>query len=299
MTSFKMKFAKWMTERQMRKPGMAFSGKMDTLKIRTMVQKSATMQPAAKKVKYKQDKLNGIEVEISIPPNIMNENILVYIHGGGFICGTARTSRGYASQLADEAGMIVYSLTYRLAPEHPFPAGLDDCYTFYIALLQKYPDKKIFLIGESAGANLLVALTLKAKDEGIKLPTALVGYSGPYDFTGKFDRTRFSATDKCISADAEVAFKDIYFPNTDSAHPYISPVNASLQGFPPIKMVTDSGEVLSDDSRLFAQNAQNVGVEVELQEWSGTFHAFPIAGRATKESNQVLKETVQFIQKYL
>ena len=299
MTSLKMKFVKWMTERQMKQPGMSFSGDMNPIIIRTAIQKAAANQPTAKKVTYKQDILNGIEVEISTPPKLKNENILVYIHGGGFVCGNARTSRGYASQLADEAGMLVYSVTYRLAPEQPFPAGLEDCYALYKALLLKYPDKKIFLVGESAGANLLVALTLQARDENTRLPTALVAYSGPYDFTGKLDRARFNNTDKCISSDVELALKKIYFPDADSTNPYISPMHANLKGLPPIKMVIESGEVLSDDSRFLAQKAREAGIEVELQEWAGTFHAFPIAGRATKESYQVLKETVQFIQKFL
>ncbi|MCW3807040.1 alpha/beta hydrolase [Plebeiibacterium marinum] len=298
MASFKMKFIRWIMKRQMQKPGMTFDGNVDPLKLRKVIEGMAKKQRPVKGVSFEKDTLNDIEVEMCSPKVIESDNILVYMHGGGFMVGNAFTSRAYASHLASESKMRVYSLTYRLAPEHPFPAGFDDGYNMYKGLLEKYPDNKIFLLGESAGANLLMTVTLKAKDQGLRLPAGLISYSGPFEFTGTIDRTKYDKTDFTVRPDVEPLIAKMYLNGADPRNPYISPTQGDLTGMPPTKLVIDAEETLSDDSRIYYKKAKEAGVDVEIQEWKGTFHAFPIIGKASPESYQVLKETIEFIKRF-
>ena len=299
MVSEEMKALNQVQKDQASQGGMAFSGEVDFKIVRATIESSASMQPTEPGVTFTPDNLDGIEVEISTPLEIASDDILVYMHGGGFICGNAHTSRGYASQLAAEAKMRVYSLTYRLAPENPWPAGAEDCFTFYKALLKKHPGKKIFLLGESGGANLLVVTTLMAKDAGIPLPTGIIPFSGPFDFTGKIDRTKYVGRDFTVGPDLDTIIRDNYFFDNDPINPYISPLYGNIEGFPPMMISVSSSETLCDDSRLLAEKARKAGVEVEYHETDGCFHAFQIAAKGTPESYQILKDTVQFIRKHL
>ncbi|MDQ8735609.1 alpha/beta hydrolase [Paenibacillus sp. LHD-38] len=298
-TSNEMMQLRQRMQQMMQMQGMTKSvEKIDYALLRETMNAASERMPSEPGVTFTSEDLNGVEVELSTPNQMSGDDIIIYLHGGGFTCGNARASRGFASQLAGETGLRVYSVSYRLAPEHPYPAAPDDCFTVYIAILSKYPGIKISLIGDSAGANLSLVTTLRAMDAGIPLPTSITLYSPPADVTGKIDRTRFSATDFIIGAELESEIRALYFPNNNPDHPYISPLYGNFEGFPPLKIVTDSTEVLADDADLLAEKAQMAGVQVDYQKWDGTFHAFATTGRGTPESLQVLQETAQFIKKH-
>jgi len=253
-------------------------------------------------VTFTPDNFNGVEVELATPEKLLGKCIILYIHGGAFTYGDTITSRPFASRLAKESGLCVYSLSYRLAPSNPFPAAPNDCFTVYKALLDKYPGIKIALVGDSAGANLSLVTVLMALDAGIALPSSVTLYSVVSDFaTGLPSRKKFAEVDILASDDVDKEFRENYFIDNDPHNPYISPLLGNYEGFCPLKVIVDSSESLFDDSDLLVQKALEAGVEVDYQKWDDTFHAFPAyptVASNTPESAQVIKDTAQFIKKY-
>jgi acetyl esterase/lipase len=279
--------------------GLKYDPDTNYLVLRELTDRMSGNMPPAPGVSFATYTMNGVEVELSTPDKILAEDIIFYIHGGGMMCGNARTSRGYASLLAAETGLQVYAISYRLAPENKFPAAPDDCFSVYKALLETHPQSKIALIGDSGGANLSIVTALMAKDSGIVLPASVTAYSAVTDMTGVLpSHINGGATDRMVSAGMDEKFKEIYFPDTNANHPYISPMYGNLKGFPPIKLVADKGETFSDDSIYFAEKAKVAGVDVRLQMWEGTFHAFPPTGKGTPEGAQVLVETIEFMREH-
>jgi acetyl esterase/lipase len=283
----------------MNNSGVRFDGSANYLALRELADKMYLNMPSAPGVSFVAYTLDGVETELSTPDTLLGEDVILYIHGGGMTSGNARTSRGYASLLAAETGLRVHAISYRLAPENKFPAASDDCFTVYKALLEKYPHSKIALIGESAGGYLSIVTALMAKDTGITVPASVTAYSGVTDVTGTLpSHVKNGATDKMVPAGTDGKLKEMYFPDTDAKHPYISPLYGNLKGFPPVKLVAEKSETLADDSVYFAEKAKAAGVDVRLQMWEGTFHAFPTTGKGTPEGAQVLAETVAFIREH-
>lgn len=271
----------------------------DWVAWRNRIHELSCSQPVEPGVTFSANTLGGVEVELSTPEKLLGDTIVMYIHGGGFTVGNARASRAYASQLAGQSGIRVYSLTYRLAPEHPFPAAPDDCFAVYKALLEKYPQSSIALAGDSAGGTLVLVVTLMAKDAGIRLPSAVCSFSPVTCLAYPLpSRVNNIDTDWIIVAGCNEAFCSTYGCCSNLYHPYMSPLFGNYDGFPPLKLVADRGEQLIDDVVLVAEKAEKAGVTVDVQIWDNCFHAFATAARATPESAQVLAETANFIKQH-
>ena len=138
--------------KQMMEHGGKFDGKTDPLNMRTVIEASQARMPTEPGVTFTPDTLGGVEAERCASGNARTDALILYIHGGGLICGNAFTSRGYGSMLAGETNIPVYTISYRLAPEHIFPAAVDDCFNAYADILKREPGIPVFLIGESGGA---------------------------------------------------------------------------------------------------------------------------------------------------
>ena len=167
--------------------GMGFDenmGKVNWSFVRVISNFGYQFMPKEKGVKYKKIKLGDTKAIVSEYGQTDNRNIVMYIHGGGFVSGSASSSEGYSSMLAKYSGCKVIAVNYSLAPEHPFPKGFDDCYKAFCKITELYPEARITLVGESAGANLCLALALKVKEMG-KVSCVLV-HSPIVDFTGSF-----------------------------------------------------------------------------------------------------------------
>ncbi|GHU70759.1 esterase [Spirochaetia bacterium] len=301
MSSVEMNQLRQVMKNMMQQQGMTmYGGKMDYAVIRQTIERASAAMPAEPGVSFTADVLNGIEAELLTPENPSGESIVLYIHGGGLVSGNVRTSRGFASQLASESGLRVYTLSYRLAPEHPYPAANDDCFAVYQALLEKYPRNSISFIGDSGGAYLSLVTTIRAMEKGLRLPASVTLYSPLVDFTGALahDRAKFAETDFTVGPDIDQVIKDLFIRDADVKNPCISPIYADYKGFPPLKIVADSGEVLVADADILAETAKKAGVEVEYRKWDETFHAFATTGKGTPESAEVLQETVAFINKH-
>lgn len=240
------------------------------------------------------DTFAGVDVAIFKPENPISNNIVYYVHGGGLVTGDRLTAGPYSSQLALATGCTVVACSYRLAPEDPFPAGFDDSYAVYKHLVEKNPDSKISIIGESGGAYLSLVIALKARDEKFKLPASLVINSIVADMSGRIVR-KDSPDETTVSAAGMNQLTKMYAPNQDLKNPYISPILADFKGLPPMKIVYDKGEFLAIDSKYVAEKARKAGVFVETTEYTNCFHAFTTTGKDTPESKRELSASAKFM----
>ena len=286
---------------QMMAAGFAprFDGSADPIQLRKVVQAAQANMPLEPGVRYEPCVLGGVEAEWSIPENARDDAIVIYIHGGGLVCGTAQTSRGYAGMLAGESKFPVLSFTYRLAPENKFPAAADDSLAVYRAVLDQYPGKPVFLIGESGGAYLSIVTSLRARDEGVKLPAAIVPYSPPIDWTGAIDRNFPGNKDFTVKPDSITVLRGWYAADGDFSNPYCSPYYADYAGMPPILLAWDESESLAKDSEILRDKAQAAGVEVVWKSYPDCFHAFATTGRGTPESYEIMKDTIAFFEAHI
>ncbi len=300
MASEQMEALKGMMK-QMMAAGFApkFDGEADPLQLRQIVEMAQANMPAEPCVRLEPCTIAGIAGERNVPGNMRDEAVIIYIHGGGFLCGNAVTSRGYAGMLAGESGYPVYTLSYRLSPENKYPAALEDCFTFYRGVLEKHPDKAVFLIGESAGATLTIVTALKARDAGLKLPAGIVPYSPLIDLSGLIEREFPGNKDFTINSHGMKWMADLYCDaNQDRTDPYVSAYFADLTGLCPMLLAWDESESLSRDSELLRDKAMAAGVEVVWKSYPDCFHAFATTGRGTPESYEILKNTIAFFEKH-
>ena len=276
-----------------------FDGDLDPMQLRKVVQTAQANMHVEEGVSFHREFLNGVEAELSLPESAREDALIFYIHGGGLICGTAETSRGYASALAVESGIPVWSCTYRLAPENKFPAGFDDCFAVYKALIEKYPNTPIFLIGESGGAYLSIITALRCRDEGVKLPAGIVPYSHPIDFSNAIDRRFEGNKDFTVTPDGLDFLGSLYCRPEDVKNPYISPYYADYTGLCPILLAWDESESLAVDSQVLRDKATAAGVEVVWKSYPDCFHAFATTGKGTPESYEIMKDTIQFFNEHI
>ncbi|HAL74900.1 MAG TPA: hypothetical protein DCM45_07440 [Clostridiales bacterium] len=302
-TSIQMKMTVEAMKMMSAQSGLVFSaspmgGKIDYQSVRSTMDAGYANFPIARGVAFADLNICPVHLELISPDTLRSNNIILYIHGGGFVCGSAKGSRGIASYLAAETGCRVVTVDYRLAPENPFPAGVDDCYTVYKALLANYPGSKIALAGESAGATASLVTTLRAMRDQVKLPAAVVLHS-PVVTVADINRKDLDTEDIIIGKDVDQALKGLLFDEaTDLQNPDLSPIYGDYHGFPPIFLTSDARETLSTDAQLLYDKVIASGAEITWIVVEGTFHAFGATGRGTPETAQILDESESFILKH-
>lgn len=296
MASERMKYMREMMQNQYKMQGIhSKSGKFRPWKMRIASNLSMMMLKPLKGCKYEKIKLGIMKGERITPPQVKSKDVIFYIHGGGLVAGNAKTSRYYGSDLAVESGCVVYTASYRLAPEHKATAAQEDCISAYEALLSLYPNRNIFVLGESGGAYLTVTTCLMAKDKGLKLPTAVAVYSVLMDASGEIDRSKNEETDISLSCHALEQLSINFCPDQKLArHPYVSPKNGDFSDFSPTFMAWDAGEVLEADSLVLKELLEKNGIECAGKGYKDAFHAFPTMGHMLPEAKQVMKETMDF-----
>lgn len=280
--------------------GMGFDenmGKVNWSFVRVISNFGYQFMPKEKGVKYKKIRLGNTKALVSEYGQTNDKNMIMYIHGGGFVSGSSASSKGYSSMLAKYSGCKVIAVDYRLAPEHAFPNGFDDCYNIFCEIIRMYPEAKVTLVGESAGANLCLALALKVKEMG-KLSCVLV-HSPIVDFTGNLDRGEHEIDDFTVKEGCLKPLNEIYVGNNKADNPYISPLFGDYENFPPIFITCDYNETLYADAKSLYKKCEQLGVDVELIEMKGAFHAFATIGTGTPETKQILEENIAFMNKYI
>ena len=223
---------------------------------------------------------------------------IFHIHGGGFALGSAGGSVGLASSLARKTGMRAVSADYRLAPEHPYPAALQDVTAAYRALAgQAGSAGHIVVSGESAGGNLAIELLIAGKAEGLTMPAAALLLSPMTDLTVTGSSYAGKAhADPAISAQAIRTRAADYLAGTDPADPLVSPIFADLSGLPPLLIQAGSHEVLLDDATRLAVKAAADDVAVILDITPGVPHVFQAFAALLDEGDAALNRAARFVR---
>lgn len=278
-----------------------FDGELDYMKLRNANDFAIANVPCdTTGVEIVQTKFGVMEAELIVPDNDKEDGILIYIHGGGMVCGNTASSRAYGVLIAKEMGLKTYTFSYRLAPEDPYPAAIEDCFIGYKEITEKYPDKPVVLIGDSGGGYLTVVTTLKARDNGVRMPACAIPYSPLIDVSCEIVREREGIEDLIVSPNGLRLVADLYCPDVSKrTDPECSPYYADFKGVSPMFVAWDRKETMAVDSEFLVKALKENGVEVEYKAYDDCFHAFPCTGKGTPEGLDALNRTIAFINKHI
>lgn len=255
--------------------------------------------PISSEVKIEEIDAGGIPAEWEISPNVDENKVLIYFHGGGQVLGSPKSGRPYTVEIGKAAGVKILSVDYSLAPEKPFPAGINDCYTSYKWLLSTgVKPEKIFFGGASAGGNMTISTLLKIRDEGAPMPAGAVVLSPGIDYTPKSKTIFKNAPTDPVMADVGIFWWiPAYLNGQNPTNPLISPVFADLKGLPPTLVQVSTCEMLYDHSTRFIERAKEVGVKVFLQEWDDMPHVWQNYGLYDlPEAKEAIDKIGEFIK---
>jgi acetyl esterase/lipase len=268
---------------------------------RRLLRELTASQPLPGDVSIAEGTLGGVPtVEVAVEGND-GRSVVLYFHGGVYVLGDAVSAAELASQIVRRTKGKAISVDYRLAPEHPYPAAVEDALAAYEGLLESTDPGDIVLAGESAGGGLAIATLVNARDRGLPLPAAVLVMSPYADLTlaGASLETK-AEVDVLMSRENLVPRIADYVSGQDPAHPLISPIFADLSGLPPMIVQVGSHEILLDDAIRLARQAAIADVEVVLEVTPGMPHVFqgfhPLideAGAALDRAGQFLSERLQ------
>lgn len=240
---------------------------------------------------------DGVSCEWVIPQNSIANQVLLYLHGGGFVFGLTPPHLQMGAYLAHKMGMRILMADYRLAPDHPFPAALDDCATAYRWLLkQGISAHNIVVAGDSAGGNLTVTLLMKLRDSGDPLPAAAACLSPVTDLT-KAD-LRQAYKDPLLPPQAMSFYTKSYVGHNDAHIPLISPVFGDLRDLPSLLVHAGEDEILRDDAVRIASLAGSAGVDVRLEVYPRMWHVWQL-NLTLPQATQSLDDIAQFLKSHL
>ncbi len=244
---------------------------------RARQERSGRFMPLPKQVRCRPVDAAGVPATWIEPPDATS-GVMLYLHGGAYSLGSVVTHRELIARLACATRRRALALNYRLAPEHPFPAALDDTAAAYGWLLaQGISPERIVIAGDSAGGGLAIAALVALRDAGTPLPAAAVCLSPWLDLTlsGASVRAQ-AAADPILDAASLDRYARAYAAGQPLNRPLLSPLFADLRGLPPVLLQVGAAEILFDDATRLAEAARAAGVAVTLQTWPGLFHVFQL-----------------------
>lgn len=251
-----------------------------------------------KDVCHKQITDGELTYEWIIPKIIASSQVLFHIHGGGFVFPLYEPERCTTAYLARMAGVRAFLVNYRLAPENPFPAAIEDCVNAFHWLMEKenIPPEEVVSAGKSAGGNLVVATLLALRNNGDPMPAGAVAICPVFDFEGR--GTYYSQDDPMVDAEFVMTQLDAYRGKTDPHNPMLSPLYADLKGLPPILIQVGENEILRSGSESFAEAAKRSGIQVTLRIWPGMWHFWHLFVPVLPEARDAMNEISQFLMSF-
>ncbi|HEY1777514.1 MAG TPA: alpha/beta hydrolase [Solirubrobacteraceae bacterium] len=279
----------------------AFPADADVNEQRRLLRELLSAQPLSSEVTVTGAELGGVSTAEVTVDGIEPRHVVLYFHGGVYVMGDAALAADLASQVGRRTDARVISVDYRLAPEHPYPAAVDDALGVYTALLDTgIAPSDIILAGESAGGGLAVATLVNARDHGLPLPAAAFVMSPYADLTlaGATLETKRDV-DPLLSREALRARVPDYTSGHDAALGLISPIFADLSGLPPLIIQAGSHEVLLDDAVRLARQAATADVEVTLDITPGVPHVFQAYHAILDEATEALDRAGQLLAAHL
>lgn len=227
--------------------------------------------------------------------------VIFYLHGGGYVICSPRTHRDLMWRLARTCGARVIIPDYRLAPENPHPAAVEDAVKAYRWLLKSgVKPSRIAVMGDSAGGGLALALLQQLRDKKIPLPACTACLSPWSDLTGSGNSMRTNRRrDPLFTREAIAYFALLYAPYSDLAKPSVSPLFGSFKGLPPLLIQAGSGELLLDDARRVAEKAAAEGVNVDITVWPGMIHVFQALAFILKPARSAIRDIGHFVEQHI
>jgi len=284
--------------------GPVLTGENQTVsldEIRVRYNRMLAQNPAPAGITFERVVIGGVPGQVATPGVLKTDAVVVYIHGGAYIVGAPNGYHGISGNLAQMLGAKVFLPDYRLAPEHPFPASIDDTLQFYKGLLDEgYPAKKIVFAGESAGGAMTVTVMVAARNSGLVLPAGGVAIS-PW---ANLEHTGISMTNRetidLLNTKAGLVFlARVFLQGALQNHPMASPVFADVTGLPPIMVQMGEAELmLTDGMRLATHLAEN-RVRMTLEVWPHMFHAWHFVANLQPEAQQALESAALFLEQCL
>ncbi|MFA7059572.1 MAG: alpha/beta hydrolase [Pedobacter sp.] len=239
----------------------------------------------------------GVEAEWVHPREAPKERVLVYLHGGAYVMGSCNTHRPLAAYIARACGVRALLLNYRLAPEHPFPAAVDDTVAAYRWLLYNcFKARDIVFAGDSAGGGLALAALISLRDAGDPLPAATVCITPWTDLAGTGESLKSRAkSDPRVTLDS-LSLGSHYIGGNDPRLPLISPLYADLRGLPPLLIQAGNDDMLLSDATRLADRAKAAGVDVTLEIWDKMWHVFHLHAPRLPEAMQAINAIGVFVK---
>ncbi|MGI9238050.1 MAG: alpha/beta hydrolase [Woeseiaceae bacterium] len=243
--------------------------------------------------------VNDLYAEWLRPKQPAPGKVLLYLHGGAYLVGSCRTHRQMVSHIARAAGLNALVPEYRLAPENPFPAAINDAVGVYRSLLDDgFSAEDIFIAGDSAGGGLAVATLLSLRHAGLPMPAAAVLLSPYLDVTasGESATTRADQDPWFDAKDMHIVSDNYCGADADLRNPLISPVFANVAGLPPTLIQVGDDEILLSDSTRFADKMKIAGLEVEIEIWPDMWHVFQLFIGKMPESRRAIKRIGEYLK---
>ncbi|MBX9830299.1 MAG: alpha/beta hydrolase [Xanthobacteraceae bacterium] len=243
----------------------------------------------------------GVKAERVARPGSLPGRYVLHLHGGAYLLGFPALFRDFTWRIADVTGARVLCVDYRLAPEHPFPAALDDVMAAYRWLISECADpRQVAFIGDSSGGGLVFASMMRLRDEGLPLPAAAVVLSPWTDLalTGP-SLTAYALSDPMVPVELMPKAVDLYLAGADPRRPYASPLYGDAAGLPPALILAAADEALRDDAVRIAGRLQAAGGDVELELWPRMFHVWPMFARILPEARTAIARIGAFLERRL
>jgi acetyl esterase/lipase len=245
----------------------------------------------------KAEMIEGIKSEWHIPEHTDAEKIILYVHGGGYVSGSCSDHRGVVSKFAKATGFIALIYEYRLAPEHPFPAAIDDSLKVYKWLLaHNHKATNIIIAGESAGGGLCLALLLALKEKNIMLPKAAVAISPWTDLTCSSESYKTKNKLSPAPLNSWTVFSKYYAGENSLENPLVSPLFGDLKGLPPIFINSAVDDELYEDGEKFYNKAKSSGVDITFRAGHDMLHCYPLLSPMFKEAEDAMDEICGFVR---
>jgi len=240
----------------------------------------------------------GVPAEWVSTPGAADDRVVLYLHGGAYVVGSVNTHRDLAGRISRASGARVLNVDYRLAPEHPHPAAVDDATAAYRWLVAGgHAASRLAIAGDSAGGGLTVATLVALRDQGQPLPSAGVCFSPWVDLEGVGESmvTR-AAADPMVQREHLVRMAKLYLGGLPPRTPLAAPLYADLSGLPPLYIQVGTAETLLDDSTRLAERARKAGVEVTLELWDDMIHVFQAFAMMLPEGQQAIDKIGTFLR---
>lgn len=278
---------------------VGFSGERTIEELRADWEGFAKSFPAAADISFEPVSAAGVSSEWVTAPGAASDRVVLFLHGGGYTIGTLASYRNFTGNLARATRARLLAAGYRLAPEHPFPAALEDAVASYRWLIDEgVPPHRIVIAGDSAGGGLALATAVALRDRGYPLPAAIVAVCPSTDLAKEGASVRERAhLDPVVKYESSMAHALRYVGNKDNLkHPLASPLYADLHGLPPILILVGTHESLFDDSTRFAAKAEAAGVKVELDIWESMIHVWPLFADILPEGREAIEKIGNYVR---